>query len=500
MRIGKTHMTHNIDREIEESYGETRYSSRGGFKATYVGDNFFVRGSASYQLEPERNFSNVAAAVVWDYGNGLVANFGVDQQLIDEKLTSGNVNLSWDTRYGLITPALQVRTDGEYALSLSAKFGLAHEPQGNQIVPTGNRRPGTGGVSARVFLDNNANNFYDDGDEVLENVKIRTVRTGANETARTNAQGVGMITGLRGGGATIVEIDQNTIEDPFWVPKKIREVIVSRPGVTQEIEFPIQNTGEIDGTVYLEDAGRERPMAGVEVLLMDPKKEPVATTRTANDGFYLFTLVKPGRYTVEIPKTGARQRDFLVQPSSEIDLGVDGNIVNEVDFYVRTRTALALQREKDLRRELDEELALLADAIERKPRPIPHRSDPGVRIAPTVQGVQIPEQTKSASQDSPARSPISQPEPVASAFQSGLHLASYRSRDEAETAWRELREQHAEYLAGLGHRISEVDLGAERGVYFRLSALTDQEPVAARSVCEQLQQRDQYCAVTAVSN
>jgi len=492
-RLGKMHLTHNIAREIQKGSGKTNYDTRGQLRGTFVADKFFIRNSISYEIEPETRFSSLGSSAVWEFSEDLIAKLGVTQELFGENLTTGDFNLSWDTPYGRFTPALTVRSDEEYSASLTAKFGLAHEPSQNRVVPTGDRPRGTGAVSARVFLDANANEIFDEGDEVLENVKVQTVRSGGKKVAVTDEAGIGMITELNEGNATIIEIDESTIEDPFWISKKKNELIVARPGVTQVIEFPVQATGEVDGTVYLDDDGRERPMAGIELLLLNEKGEQVAATRTANDGFYLFTMVKPGLYTVDIPKTDGRQRDFLVDPSEKFDVDATGSIADGVDFLVRTRTAQAQERELDLRRQLDEELALLADSLERLPRVLPRRSDPVPRISQR-EAEQAQEPSDSPSDATPnSLNRTNTP-------RMGLHLASYSSRVGAEVAWGELSARHAEILGELGHTISEVDLGGSRGVYFRLSAITDAEPAAAKSLCEQLERRDQYCAVLAVAN
>jgi hypothetical protein len=295
------------------------------------------------------------------------------------------------------------------------------------------------------------------------------------------------------GGATVVEIDEQSIEAPFWLPRDKKKVIVGRPGTTQQIDFPVYNTGEVEGVGLSDDgAGNTHEMGGVEVQLTGPEGEAIATTHTAHDGFYLFTLVKPGPYTVQIPKVGARQRDFLVGPSDQFRISADGEVINGIDFLVRTKTDRALRRERDLRHQLDEEQALVQDALERLPSIVPRRSDPGERVPLAPIPVSVPESP-------PA--PAAAPSPSAGgAPTSGLHFASYRSRKTVEAGWNDVRQQHQDLIGSFGHNISEVDLGAERGVYFRLSALSTQEPAAARSLCAQLQQRNQYCAISTVSN
>ncbi|NQV21197.1 MAG: hypothetical protein HQ511_07260, partial [Rhodospirillales bacterium] len=143
----------------------------------------------------------------------------------------------------------------------------------------------------------------------------------------------------------------------------------------------------------------------------------------------------------------------------------------------------------ELRRELDEEEALTEDSLGRIPVVMPRRSDRKVITNP------IPDEV------SPEVTPTVPAAPSAAQMigpKTGMHLASYRSREAAEAGWNDIMAQHAGIIGSYTHAVSEVDLGGEGGVYFRLSALTDQEPAAASAVCAQLQQRDQYCAVSTV--
>jgi hypothetical protein len=79
--------------------------------------------------------------------------------------------------------------------------------------------------------------------------------------------------------------------------------------------------------------------------------------------------------------------------------------------------------------------------------------------------------------------------------QPGVHLASYKSRKDAERGWSQLRRAHKSELSSLESEISETRLGA-KGVFFRLKAgpLTDKG--AAEALCGQLKKRRQFCEVT----
>lgn len=78
----------------------------------------------------------------------------------------------------------------------------------------------------------------------------------------------------------------------------------------------------------------------------------------------------------------------------------------------------------------------------------------------------------------------------------GVHLASYRSAEQAERGWSQLRRAHSEILGNLDHAVSRVDLGS-KGVFYRLVAGPFANAAEASSVCAKLKSRRQFCEATA---
>lgn len=79
--------------------------------------------------------------------------------------------------------------------------------------------------------------------------------------------------------------------------------------------------------------------------------------------------------------------------------------------------------------------------------------------------------------------------------QPAVHLASYRSRKDAERGWSQLRRAHKAELSGLQSEISKINLGA-KGIFFRLKAGPLPDKSAADGLCRQLKARRQFCEVT----
>ena len=97
--------------------------------------------------------------------------------------------------------------------------------------------------------------------------------------------------------------------------------------------------------------------------------------------------------------------------------------------------------------------------------------------------------------------PVEAPAPAAAAAKGAalakgalaVHLASYRSRQQAERGWRQIQGAHKEILGKLQSEIVEVNLGSGKGIYYRLKAGPLASKDAVADTCRQLKQRRQYC-------
>lgn len=98
----------------------------------------------------------------------------------------------------------------------------------------------------------------------------------------------------------------------------------------------------------------------------------------------------------------------------------------------------------------------------------------------------------------PARSaPRPGPPPSEAAAGGGdlpaIHLASYRSREQASRGWTQLRRAYRRLLGDLKPAVAKVDLGPGKGVYYRLKAGPLASKAAADALCRKLKRHHQYC-------
>ena len=97
------------------------------------------------------------------------------------------------------------------------------------------------------------------------------------------------------------------------------------------------------------------------------------------------------------------------------------------------------------------------------------------------------------------KSMAEQSKPAMSGFQPAVHLASYRQKKAAERGWAVLFKRFGSVLGGLEHRVERVDLGNNKGVFYRLKAGPLPSNAAAKDTCRKLKAKRQYCEPTTIN-
>ncbi len=85
---------------------------------------------------------------------------------------------------------------------------------------------------------------------------------------------------------------------------------------------------------------------------------------------------------------------------------------------------------------------------------------------------------------------------ITSGARPAIHLASYRSAQEAERGWLRLKRSQGALLEGLQSEVDRVDLGPGKGIYYRLKAGPVATRDAAKSLCSKLKANRLYCVPT----
>ena len=76
-----------------------------------------------------------------------------------------------------------------------------------------------------------------------------------------------------------------------------------------------------------------------------------------------------------------------------------------------------------------------------------------------------------------------------------VQIASYRSEQEASAGWQTLTSEQAALLGKLPHAVAKADLGAEKGVFYRLQAGAFSDRNEAKALCSDLKNHSIDCMV-----
>lgn len=228
----------------------------------------------------------------------------------------------------------EVGTKSPLSLSLALSVGLSQEPRGGGWQAHAQPVARSGAASAQVFLDANGNGTRDAGEEPLSGVGLVVNR--AHSSQRTDDRGVLFLSGLPGEEKVELRLATNSLEDPLWVSQFPGLRLVSRPGHTALLDFPVVVSGEVAGTVSVRRAGGTTAAPGVTLELVDVATGVVVKqTATAYDGFFDLLAIPPGRYELRVAASQLRRFGLSVAPSRPMEIAPSGTLLEGVDLLIQ---------------------------------------------------------------------------------------------------------------------------------------------------------------------
>ena len=306
----------------------TNVSSNSSITGSF-GRNTF-RGRMNYELTPERELDSLFASWRRRITPELETQLEVGRTL-ETDITSLSGQLNWRPDQVTITPRFRYDSEGNAEATLTTRFGVTKNPGGIEF--TGDLVAGTGSINAFVYLDANGNKVFDEGDEPIEDAKVVTPQNAGGSV--TDENGYAFISQMRPNIITDVFVETGTLKDPYWIPATQGVSIMPRTGTNVQVELPVHNSGEIDGTVYARSAdGSTKPLRNVSLVLQNEDGVVEQTSQTASDGFYLFSLVPPGRYALSIVDTGL-PTDIARPRPKFIEIGYDGTLLFGTDIFLQ---------------------------------------------------------------------------------------------------------------------------------------------------------------------
>lgn len=225
---------------------------------------------------------------------------------------------------------------GNPALGTQYVTGSAiYNPSRSSVDFSGTPGLSRGGVTGRVFLDTNGNGRYDDGEELLRNVRVVV----GPVFSFTDQTGSFKVWDLLPYEPTPVTVDSATLASPLWVPAFAAAMIEPSPNRYRKFDIPILPGGVIEGMVrWAGDSSKvaSRPVAGVSVVLRHRESGEQRVITTFTDGSFYAIGMRPGAWELrvdskclEVLKASSEPLEFSMESS------VDGGTVSGLTVQLR---------------------------------------------------------------------------------------------------------------------------------------------------------------------
>lgn len=338
--------------------------------AVSVARDLRVSATARYDLERSELqqvllSSNYRLDERTSLGVGLTRSRGVD----GERDYGASVSLARDFGPFWGSVSASRMADGEWFVGAGINFAFSFDRNGKPVLSSRTlAQDGTADVL--VFHDRDGDGrFNARSDVILPEARMRTDGYARRDAAATDATGWAHLTGLPTHRPVVLDVERDSIDDPFLAPAEGALRFVPRPGVAHQAQIPLVDTGTVAGELVAERGDERVALSAVvldlvrlEVLRADAPQpaEPglrlwavaapagadapdvapassatpraaiddapasaaradqrvervVKTVRSQQDGSFLFDLVTPGRYLVRV-RPGQQIRGVPLDP------------------------------------------------------------------------------------------------------------------------------------------------------------------------------------------
>jgi hypothetical protein len=216
---------------------------------------------------------------------------------------------------------------GSNTFTQNVRGSIGYDSNYNNLIFTSRDQVGRSGAAIQLFVDNNNNGSFDDGDDAIESNAVRVQRSGATSTVKN---GVLYYTQMQPYFYYNMEMNKSNIKNPMLVPEFEKFGLITDPNRFKKVEIPFYMSGVMEGQVErLFADGNKRGVAGLKVLLTEKDGDYNKEIRTFSDGSFYEYEIPPGHYLLEVDSS---QLDILKSKSMPAKLEFEVKAIPEGDF------------------------------------------------------------------------------------------------------------------------------------------------------------------------
>jgi len=286
----------------------------------HLGRRTTLRNLLDYTVKPHFNFTTASVDLDYRHSDKLSMGLNLRRDLRSEADSIGT-NISYDFGKFLGSVNTNWRENEGMDVTLRASSSLAPFGEGGSYIMSSRNISQQGGLNSRVFLDQNLDYAFNDSEMPVEDA----VLIYGTRMESLPADEYGFVSDILSadGDYEFVRFKEESTQNPFHLAGYPGFGVQMRPGILQSINFPLVESGIVDGTAYF---SKGAPVPGLRLQLIDAYGNTVKETMTAFDGFYTFEFVRPGTYIIRSdPALGvyAKIRLVTISPDALFAYGVD---------------------------------------------------------------------------------------------------------------------------------------------------------------------------------
>lgn len=302
-------LSQNFRRIVNESSDSKTADYNGRTVISYrATNNFNLRSSLDYNLKPKKDLTTLSINGTYRFEN----RDSMSGNLVHQFPTAPGEHSK--TRYGInfnkafekvtVTSGIDFDNTGVYTFNLRLSSSFGYDPYSGMIKTNKRSMSTSGSIIARVFLDDNGNYKYDEGEKLLEGVKFKGASS--QDKIQTNEKGLAFIPMLNSFAPTEIKLENGSLEDFYWASTKPIVKIKTHPGAITTINFPISIVGEIEGYVMMKNDFGTEIGEGIIVELVNANNKVIDVVESAHDGLFYFNKVPLGKYHLRVKEEMAR--------------------------------------------------------------------------------------------------------------------------------------------------------------------------------------------------
>ena len=291
-----------------------------------------LRMAGIYQFKPVAQLQDANLTADYHLTDRLSGQSQLDQNFSAGGYLTFNQTVYWDFDEFRLGFNGQMDSRGAYGAGLNLTFSLDH----SQISDRWRMQPkpisDSGAIAGRIYAKQD-----EDGRETPGSIGGAQVRLNHIQTiiGTENGYFVDHVTPYQ---TTRVEIDPSSIKDPLLTPEHKAFDVVTRPGSTVVVDFPLIMTTTIEGNLYILDAqGKKQPVKNGIVELQDKDGKPLRRVMTEFDGYYSFDQVAAGEYKLGVPDEVLKDNNAVLPQKPPVNIQTVTEFISDKNIVLQPK-------------------------------------------------------------------------------------------------------------------------------------------------------------------